>query len=303
MKNTLPFISIIVPVYNGEKALEKCITSLLNQNYPSERREIIIVDNNSKDNSKGIIQKFPVQYMLEDKIQGPGAARNTGAKIAKGEIIAFLDADQVADKNWLTNLIQGWENPAFGAFGGSNVYLEDNQLSLNINPPNTENKESSGSETFQLGGGNAAYRSDLFRSLNGFDTRLFNREDFDLAWRLVNIKKKKILFNYSAVVYQKGRTISEHLRREFRIGFGMYQFTCKHPGLDINLFQSIWRATKRTFTGLIALIVGLIKPLRGKSRKEHLATIALDIAMRWANTLGRFQCMLLKGKRLFSADW
>lgn len=302
MRN-LPFISIIVPVYNGENCVGNCIESLLNQDYPKSQYEIIMVDNKSKDKTKEIIRRYPVQYLLEDKMQGPGAARNKGAEMVQGEMIAFLDADQIADKTWLKNLIAGWEDPQYGAFGGANVYLEKSPLATKINPPNKEIENGEHLSTFQLGGGNSAYHRDIFQALNGFDTSLFNGEDFDLAWRMANVLGRKIKFNYQAIVYQKGRTIKEHLKREFRIGFGMHQFNRKHPGLEMSLWTGTLKTTQRTILGVAALIWGLFKPLSNVSRREHLLTILFDMAMRWANLLGRYQCFLSGGRRLFSADW
>lgn len=99
----LPFVSVIVPVYNDEKRIEKCIKSLLNQNYPKNRLEIIIINNNSNDKTVEIIEKYPVRLLHENDVQSSYAARNKGIKNSKGEILAFTDSDCIADKNWLTN--------------------------------------------------------------------------------------------------------------------------------------------------------------------------------------------------------
>ena len=99
--NNQPFISIIVPVYNGENIIGACLKSLLAQDYPKDKYEVIAVDNNSKDKTADIIKEYSVHYLFESKVQGSYAARNTGVRHAKGEILAFTDADCVADKGWL----------------------------------------------------------------------------------------------------------------------------------------------------------------------------------------------------------
>ena len=67
----------------------------------ASKYEVIIVDNNSKDNTLKIIQKYPVISLIESRIQSSYATRNTGLKRSNGEIIAFTDSDCIADKDWI----------------------------------------------------------------------------------------------------------------------------------------------------------------------------------------------------------
>lgn len=88
-------ISIIVPVYNTENYLEKCLYSLVNQTY--KNIEIIIIDDESPDNSMNIIQKFVLAdnrvKVISQKNQGVSRARNTGMNNANGDYIMFIDSD------------------------------------------------------------------------------------------------------------------------------------------------------------------------------------------------------------------
>src|SRR5680860_566937 len=102
MKNN-SFVSIILPVYNEEKYLDKCLSSLLNQSY--KNLEIIVIDDGSTDKSKEIIKNYKVKY-LDQKHLGPGAARNKGIKKAKGEIIVLADADMYYDRNYVKKIIE-----------------------------------------------------------------------------------------------------------------------------------------------------------------------------------------------------
>lgn len=98
-----PFVSVIIPVYNEEKYLDFCLSSLSGQSYPE--KEIIIVDDGSTDKSLQICQKYGVQ-ILRQQHQGPGAARNMGVAHSKGEIIVLADADMKYDKKYIENLIK-----------------------------------------------------------------------------------------------------------------------------------------------------------------------------------------------------
>jgi glycosyltransferase involved in cell wall biosynthesis len=94
----MPLISVIIPAFNEEKFLGNCLFSLKNQDFNDF--EIIVVDNNSRDKTSKIAKKFGVK-LVSEKNQGAALARNRGAKEAKGEILAFTDADTILPKNWL----------------------------------------------------------------------------------------------------------------------------------------------------------------------------------------------------------
>lgn len=95
--------SFIVPVYNVEKYLEKCLDSLVNQTYKDF--EIIVINDGSKDNSEKILDFYKNKYsfirVIKQKNQGLSVARNNGVKKAKGEYIIFVDSDDYVDKNML----------------------------------------------------------------------------------------------------------------------------------------------------------------------------------------------------------
>ena len=94
-------ISVIIPVYNSGKYLERCLNSLIAQTH--ENLEIIIINDGSKDNSAEIIEKFTSKdqriIAVHQENQGVSAARNKGLEIAKGEFIGFVDADDEAEKD------------------------------------------------------------------------------------------------------------------------------------------------------------------------------------------------------------
>ena len=95
--------SFIVPVYNTEKYLEKCLDSLVKQSFNDF--EIIIINDGSPDNSNKIIDKYSNEYknivVINQENKGLSAARNNGIKKAKGEYIIFVDSDDYVDKDLL----------------------------------------------------------------------------------------------------------------------------------------------------------------------------------------------------------
>ncbi|MEE3232858.1 MAG: glycosyltransferase family A protein [Candidatus Latescibacterota bacterium] len=103
-------ISIIVPCYNAKTTIEKCVISLLDQDFPKEDYEIIIVDDASTDNCLDLIQDDHIKKIKAPSNKGPGVARNLGAEMAQGEILAFTDSDCIAPSHWLTKIKEGFDN-------------------------------------------------------------------------------------------------------------------------------------------------------------------------------------------------
>ncbi|MBN1474652.1 MAG: glycosyltransferase [Syntrophaceae bacterium] len=87
-----PLVSIIIPVYNGEKYIEEAIKSALNQTYSSI--EIIVVDDGSTDKGAELVKKYPV-ILIQQKNRGISGARNTGINSSRGDFIALLDQDDL----------------------------------------------------------------------------------------------------------------------------------------------------------------------------------------------------------------
>lgn len=98
----MPNISVIVPVYNVEKYLERCLKSLLNQTFKDI--EIICVNDGSTDNSLQILEKFNGIKIINQQNSGLSVARNTGLKSATGEFVAFVDSDDFIDPDFYEKL-------------------------------------------------------------------------------------------------------------------------------------------------------------------------------------------------------
>lgn len=105
-------VSIIVPVYNAEKFIDKCVNSLINQTY--QNTEIILVNDGSTDSSYKILKKYSKKYdnifLYTQKNKGSGETRNRGIKLAKGDYITFVDADDYIENNYIEKLISKSKN-------------------------------------------------------------------------------------------------------------------------------------------------------------------------------------------------
>lgn len=120
-------VSVIIPVYNTEKYLQRCIDSLLMQTY--ENIEYIFVDDGSIDGSLNILKTAEKRdakiIVIEQKNAGPSAARNTGMKVATGKYVMFCDSDDTVEQNWCEMLVVAIEkNPNAWVMCGVNMVDE-----------------------------------------------------------------------------------------------------------------------------------------------------------------------------------
>lgn len=119
-------LSVIVPVYNSEKYIKKCLESLLNQKTDYDY-EIIVINDGSTDNSLEIIKKIseknPELYIVDTKNGGVSSARNKGLEIAKGDYITFCDSDDWIDNDTFDNLIETMLNykPELVVYGRKDI--------------------------------------------------------------------------------------------------------------------------------------------------------------------------------------
>jgi len=106
---TNALLSIIIPTHNSEKTILKCVDSLVNQSYPREKFEIIVVDDGSTDKTLEIV-KNKVDDIITTKPCFQGKARNIGVKKSKADLVAFIDSDCMAKEGWIKTILDELKN-------------------------------------------------------------------------------------------------------------------------------------------------------------------------------------------------
>ena len=109
-------ISVIIPVCNREAMLRECLAAICANDYPD--REIIVVDDASTDRTADTAREFPCEIIALETNGGAAAARNRGAQAATGDILAFIDADIIVEKDSLAGIAAAFEDPGVGAVVG-----------------------------------------------------------------------------------------------------------------------------------------------------------------------------------------
>ncbi|WP_254567315.1 glycosyltransferase family A protein [Oscillatoria sp. HE19RPO] len=189
----LPLVSVIIPAYNAETYLSDAIESILGQNY--QPLEILVVDDGSSDRTAETAKKYGdrLRYIYQTNA-GPAAARNAGIKLANGEILGFLDADDLWSENFLTTLVNLLvESPRIDIAQG---FIQEVQLAK------SEFSESYPAYQY-INLGSALYRRNVFDKIGGFDETMRYGEDVDFflrAWE--NNIRKQVNENVS-LLYRK----------------------------------------------------------------------------------------------------
>ena len=126
----LPSISIVIPTYNSERTLAQCLESIVEQDYPREKIEIVIADGGSKDKTLEIVKKFNVDRILHNPLRTGEAGKAVGVEAAKNKIILLQDSDNILNgREWLTRMVEPFEDMTIiGAEPLYYTYREEDSL-------------------------------------------------------------------------------------------------------------------------------------------------------------------------------
>lgn len=227
-------ISVIVPAYNSQRFIDKCIEALLNQTIKPENYEVIIVDDGSTDGTGDIVKGYPVNYIRQNN-SGPATARNKGAKKAKGDIILFTDSDCVAETNWIEEMAKPFEDTEVVAVKGAYRTNQNSIVAMFVQLEFGERFEmlKKVESIDMVDTYSAGYRKRTFLQLSGFDVSfpVANNEDTELSYRMSKLGFRMV-FNPNAVVYHLNHpdSIKKYARLKFWRGYWRMAVYRKFPG-------------------------------------------------------------------------
>ena len=193
-KNSLPYISIIIPVRNGKGRLESCLSSIQKQTYPKDRYEVIVANGRSTDQTIEIAKEFGAVV-----VDNPGiiqaAGKNAAIKAAKGELLAFTEDDCILPPDWLAMAEKYMRDDSVAGIGGPTLL------------PNSSTEFSKAvfilfrfasslgysvqsdvllfDEAKDLPGGNVIYRTQVLEEAGPYNEELITAEDVDMNMRIV----------------------------------------------------------------------------------------------------------------------
>jgi peptidoglycan-N-acetylglucosamine deacetylase len=196
----LPFVSVVIPAYNEAELLPLCLDSIDGQDYAGGY-EVIVVDNASTDSTARIARDRGVRVVHEDR-RSPACARQRGAEVARGEIIAFIDADTQAPDRWLSTIVERFlREPRLVAVSGPYAYFDAGRIARTASyAANVINiiVDHLFRGVFNKGGAlwgcNFAVRRAALFQAGGFDTSIkFYGEEYELSLRLKKVGRAVII--------------------------------------------------------------------------------------------------------------
>jgi cellulose synthase/poly-beta-1,6-N-acetylglucosamine synthase-like glycosyltransferase len=227
----LPFVSIVLPVKNEERVIGKSLDVLSKLNYPVNKREIIIVEDGSSDRTLQLCKTHAAKYsgikiLHRDSSSGKPSALNYGVKHAKGDIVAFFDADSLPDQDVLMAAIEYFEDPKVAAVQGKTLSLNPKK---NMLTQFNSYEEAVWCEVFLRGkdklnlfvhlkGSCQFIRRSILEKINGFDEAVLS-EDMEVSAKLLD-NGYKIRYGSNVISWQESpsdlKTLFRQRTRWFR---------------------------------------------------------------------------------------
>lgn len=197
---SLPFVTLVIPVFNDGRRLALCLEAVSRQDWPTERLQVVVVDNASTEDIRAVVSRFPGAAYAHEAARGPAAARNKGVSLASGEVLAFTDADCLPEPGWIGNGVRRLTAEADCAVVGGRVDL------LPADPSRPTAGELYDRATYLdqrrhvershfAATANLFARKSVFDSVGGFDARFPGAAGEDYEWGLrVHAKGLRLVY-------------------------------------------------------------------------------------------------------------
>jgi glycosyltransferase involved in cell wall biosynthesis len=290
-----PACSVVIPARNAAALLPACLAALYGQTMPASAFEVIVVDDGSTDNTANVARAHGA-ICLSQPHQGPAAARNHGARQARGRVLAFLDADCRAEPDWLEAMVTAlYAGAASGVAGVQGLYATD-QKSLVARFAQAEfedryDRMRAHASIDLVATYSAAYRRDVFLAAGGFDERFpkADNEDTELSYRLLARGHTLALAPRAVVRHRHPASLAAYLGLKRRRGYWRTQVYRLYPGKalkDRYTTLPVKLGTLAAMAWIVGTVAGLIAlPLTGGWLLAAAQTCLVAIpAMAWPLT-------------------
>jgi len=274
-----PKVSIVVAAYNAEATLARCVDSLKRLNYPNY--EIVVVDDGSTDSTAEIAEHAGVRP-IRLAHRGLGEARNAGIKAAQGELIAFIDADAEADRDWLYHLVETMNRRGAAAAGGPNFPPLPKSLiaaAAAAAPGAPREVRESEEQLAQICGCNMMVAKSVLDRIGGFDPAFTAAgDDVDLSWRLLERNESLAYAPGAVVIHERRQTLRAYLAQQRGYGRGEAILFRRYPRRRRDFLYGTgwtwpWSARGRIYYG--ALGRGLFQAIYSSGSASWLTEVPL----------------------------
>ena len=253
-KLKLPMISVVMPSFNQAEYIEKSILSVLNQNYP--QIELIIIDGGSKDGTVDIIKKYDsyINYWISEKDGGQSDALNKGFKVCKGEILCWLNSDDLYLPGALSCAAELLSNNKEKKICyGDWISIDKNEKTIDTHYAFDVSINHLKYEGFHFNAQSFFWRKDVHKNFSGFDIKLNKTMDYQMMLEFALeqsessfIRINKVLAAFRRYPSQKtgNYNLEEHLEHKYlssRYGYeDKYYLTGKVKKFFFRCRRAIW---------------------------------------------------------------
>ena len=222
--------TVVVAAYNAASTLGACLSSIRELNYPDY--ETIVIDDGSTDSTSEIANQSGVRTIRVEH-NGLAAARNAGVDAASGEIVAFIDADARADRDWLYHLVETIKRRDAAAAAGPNFApdLQSSRAAAMAAAPGLPREVRAGDDRLaQLCGCNMAITKAALLRVGGFDPMFTTAgDDVDFSWRLAALGETLAYAPGAVVIHERRASLAAYLRQQRGYGAGEGLLFRKYP--------------------------------------------------------------------------
>ncbi len=236
-----PAVSVVVCAHNAAATLDECLRHLCALDYPS--LEVIVIDDGSTDDTAAIARSHPLARVVSLPHGGLSVARNVGAELASGDVVAYLDSDAFPTAEWPYFLALGFDSPAVAGVGGPNLPPPTASLAAHAvasSPGGPIHVMLSDEKAEHIPGCNMAFWRDVIFEVGGFDPiYTVAGDDVDFCWRVLD-RGWDIRFHPGAMVWHHRRNgIGAYLRQQRGYGRSEALLEARHPS------RFTWAGTAR----------------------------------------------------------
>lgn len=274
-------ISIVILVYNIEKYLEECITSVIGQTLKDI--EIIIINDGSTDNSLGIIEKYQKKdsriVLINQENKGLSEARNRGIELASGEYVAFIDGDDFVDLNMYEELYESSENADI-VFSNMNIYNDKTKQSKHLDFKLPFEKEEKGIFYFKysfIGSCNKIYKRSFLLENKLFFERGLKYEDILFTLKACLCAKKYKFIKKNHYFYRVGRNGSITTVDDDILKIRAFEKIIKLIEKEENLYKDIDFSYARIYFQKMSMKLWILRSKKIKAKKEELKILEKQI--------------------------
>lgn len=244
MTENFPFITVVIPIKNEARFIESTIKKILEQDYPSDRFEIIVACGKSEDNSSEIVRRLASEdsriRMFENLVGKASGGRNLGIRNARGEFILFIDGHTyIKDKELLKNTVRLMEEkkvavlsrPQFLEPPDNNVFQQAVALARkSVIGHGLDSTIYTDKEIFVAPtSSGATYRRELFEQFGYYDESFDACEDVEFNYRLTKAGIQSFTSMKLAVYYYPRESLGALFHQMKRYGVGRFRLARKHP--------------------------------------------------------------------------